>query len=52
VTGKIGEIRSTIEIKYADGACWIIRILGISEINHEIVYEVISVDPPLQVSSI
>ncbi len=50
--GAAGQIDSILQINYADGARWELRIVEISELEHSIGYQVISTEPSHQVTSI
>ena len=51
-SGGPGQIDSTLEIHYADGAQWVVRIAEVSELSHSIGYQVITTEPAHSVTSI
>ena len=51
-SGSAGQIDSVVEIHYADGAKWELRLVEISELRHSVGYQVISTEPSHQVTSI
>eukprot|EP00347_Sterkiella_histriomuscorum_P018565 403345033 len=51
-SGSSGQIDSVVEIHYADGAKWELRLVEISELRHSVGYQVLSTEPSHQVTSI
>ena len=45
-------IESQIKMEYVDKAIWTVRITDISDIEYAIVYELISAEPPTEITSI
>ena len=51
-SGQAGLVGSVVNVEYADGAVWEMRINEISDIRHSIGYEVLSAEPAHMATSI
>ena len=52
VDGAAGQVDSSVQITYVNGAKWTLRITELSERNHTLAYELISAEPATDVSQV